>query len=132
MAIFREKEEQSIPNHEHKPTTVIGLGITAEGDITGDGDMVIEGKVKGKITTTGRVRVGREAEVHADINASDIHIAGQVRGNVNAKEKVDLSETGKLLGNIKSKTVSISSGALFNGSCSMGEENQTHQTNKTK
>lgn len=128
MAIFRE--EKTIQENENKPTTVIGHGIAAQGDIEGAGDIVIEGKIKGKITTSGQVRVGRAAEIHADIHASNIHIAGIVHGNVTAKETMELSETGKLWGSIKSKTVSIASGAVFNGSCQMGEEGSAPASKK--
>jgi len=116
MAIFRQ--EESIQTSETKPTTVIGRGISAQGDVEGAGDIVVEGKVKGKITTSGTVRIGREAEIHADIHASSVHIAGAIHGNVSSKEIVEL------WGNIKSKAVSIASGAIFNGSCQMGEENK--------
>ena len=128
MAIFRQ--EESIQTSETKPTTVIGRGISAQGDIEGAGDIVVEGKVKGKITTSGTVRIGREAEIHADIHASSVHIAGTIHGNVSSKEIVELSETGKLWGNIKSKAVNIASGAIFNGSCQMGEESQKENLKK--
>lgn len=128
MAMFRE-EKTATPSG-HPVTTVIGRGILAEGNIGGEGDLVVEGKIKGNISTNGSVRVGKDAEVHADIQASAVHISGSVHGNIQAASVVEITETGKVWGDIRTKTMSVVSGAFFQGSCAMGEGAAPHGTKK--
>ncbi len=128
MAIFRE-DKPSTETH-HAVTTIIGKGISAEGNIGGDGDLVIEGRLKGSIVTNGAVRVGKEAEIQADIKALEVHVAGSVKGNIFASSLIEISETGRVVGDIKTKTVDIAKGAFFHGSCDMGSETPSHVAKK--
>ena len=80
---------------------VIGPGIYINGDISGDENLVIEGKVDGKIRLDShQVEVGQSGRVNADITAKVIKIAGEVRGDITGTEKVIILRSGNVRGNI--------------------------------
>ena len=99
--------------------TVIGEGLTIEGDITGEEEVVINGVLRGRLTTTDAVTVGGSAVVGADISGASLSVAGQVTGDVTATERVDIQAGGKLVGDIKAARFTIADGASFKGNVDM-------------
>jgi cytoskeletal protein CcmA (bactofilin family) len=99
--------------------TVIGEGLTIEGELTGEDEVVVHGTVRGTLSTTDAVTVGAGAVVEADVAASSLSIAGQVTGNVTAQDRVDLQAGGRLVGDVKSARLTIADGASFKGSVDM-------------
>ncbi len=105
-------------------TAIIGQSIFIKGELTGNEDLTIEGKVEGKIELKDHhLIIGHGGNIKADLNARTITIIGEVHGNVTAKEKVELKEAGKLKGDIHSPRVAIADGAFFKGSIDMDREN---------
>lgn len=99
---------------------VIGPGIHINGDISGDENLLVEGKVEGKIRlASNHVEIGQSGQVKADITAKVIKIAGQVRGDLNGTEKVLISRTGNVHGNITAPRMTLEDGAIFKGSIDM-------------
>ena len=99
---------------------VIGPGIHINGDISGDENLVVEGKVEGKIRlNTNQVDVGQNGQVKADITAKIIRIAGKVRGDLTGMEKVVISSSGNVHGNIVAPRLTLEDGAIFKGSIDM-------------
>jgi len=99
--------------------TVIGAGLTIEGDISGEEEIVINGILRGRLTTTDAVTVGGSAVVGADITGESLSVAGQVTGDVTATERVDIQAGGKLVGDIKAARFTIADGASFKGNVDM-------------
>jgi cytoskeletal protein CcmA (bactofilin family) len=99
--------------------TVIGEGLTIEGELTGDDVVVVHGTVRGTLTTTDALSVSSSGAVEADLTASAVTIAGQVTGNVTAQERVDIQAGGRLVGDVKSARFTIADGASFKGSVDM-------------
>jgi cytoskeletal protein CcmA (bactofilin family) len=99
--------------------TVIGEGLTIEGELTGDDEIVVHGTVRGTLTTTDAVSVASGGVVEADLTASSVIIAGQVTGSVAAQERVDIQAGGRLVGDVKSARFTIADGASFKGSVDM-------------
>jgi cytoskeletal protein CcmA (bactofilin family) len=98
----------------------IGKSIHVKGELTGSEDLVIEGKVEGKITLNGcRVTVGRTGQVSAEIVAKIVVVSGQVTGNVRAEERVEVAATGSLVGDVHAPRVALIDGARFKGSIDM-------------
>jgi cytoskeletal protein CcmA (bactofilin family) len=93
--------------------------VRIQGELSGDEDVLIEGKVEGKISMTKTVRIGPTAMVTADVKAQVIIVAGKVVGNLTG-DRVEILASGTLEGNIRSPKVSISEGAQFKGSVDMG------------
>jgi len=99
---------------------VIGPGIQVNGDIVGDENLVIEGRVQGKIRLDAhQVEVGQSGKVKADITAKVIKVAGEVRGDLVGTEKVIILCSGNVHGNIVAPRMTLEDGAIFKGSIDM-------------
>jgi cytoskeletal protein CcmA (bactofilin family) len=98
---------------------VIGAKTTIRGEITGDEDVLIEGRIEGQVRITRDVRVGPTGVVKATIDAQSIVVSGEVMGDCSATHRVELQASGKLTGNIKAPKIVISEGAMFKGNSDM-------------
>jgi cytoskeletal protein CcmA (bactofilin family) len=99
---------------------MIGPSIVIKGEVTGEEDLLIQGKVEGKISLNGnQVTVGESGEVRADIFAKVIQINGKVIGDITANEKVIISKSGNVHGNVIAPRVLLEDGAMFKGSIDM-------------
>jgi cytoskeletal protein CcmA (bactofilin family) len=98
----------------------IGKSITIKGDVTGEEDLVIEGHVEGRIDLKSHhLTIGPNGEILAEISAKQVTIIGRVVGNVSAAERVEICDTGRLEGDLRSPRLLIQEGAVLNGSVSM-------------
>lgn len=98
----------------------IGKSLHVKGELSGNEDLVIEGTVEGKITLTGfSVTIGQTGRVAAEIHAKSVVVGGQVKGNINADERVEVSATGAMVGDVRSPRVVLADGAKFKGSVDM-------------
>jgi len=101
----------------------IGKSISIRGDLTGNEDMVIDGKVEGKVELpNNQLTVGADGSVKADIHAKSIVIVGHVIGNVSGLERVELQATGKLEGDVTSPKLIVAEGAHLNGGIQMNPQ----------
>jgi len=99
--------------------TVIGSTIVIDGEISGDEDLVIQGTVKGRIALKEHLTVEQSGTVEADIQTQTVQISGQVTGNIQASEKVELASGGRMVGDIKAPRILIADGAIFKGNVDM-------------
>ena len=99
--------------------TIIGQGLTIEGEITSDEEVVVGGTVRGRLSVDGPVTIDAGAVVEADIGASTLAIGGSVTGNVTAAERVDLLGGARLVGDVKAARLTIADGASFKGNVDM-------------
>ncbi len=103
-------------------TTVatIGKSIIIKGDLSGDEDLIIEGKVEGRVQLpNNEITVGTDGRITADIEAKAIIVVGQTAGNLNATQRVEVQSTGTVDGDINAPSLQIHEGATVNGSISM-------------
>ncbi len=100
-------------------STVIGAGITIEGEISTDEDVVVQGTVRGKLTARDGVVVEEGATVEADITSGALRIAGAVTGNIHSSDRVDLQPGARVIGNVKASRITIADGAQFKGNVDM-------------
>lgn len=99
---------------------MIGPSIEIKGSVTGDEDLVIEGTVEGTVELgSHQVTVGPSGKVNADIHAKVVTIDGEVSGDLNGGEKVVISKSGRVRGNIIAPRVLLEDGAIFKGSIDM-------------
>ena len=145
MAIFGKKEKESSPEPAHAPVpgdrreesarlevappapvrrevatgTTIGPTIRIKGEIIGDEDVTIEGRVEGILNLNRGLIVGKTGVVEADVRALNVIVHGRVVGNIIAEQKVEIYPSGRLEGNIKSPKISIHEGAHFKGNVDM-------------
>jgi cytoskeletal protein CcmA (bactofilin family) len=109
---------QSIPGRQlESEVTLLSQGSLIKGDLTFDQMTRLHGRVEGKVTgLAGSVIViGETASVHGEIVGDEIIIDGFVHGNVTATTKITLSESGRLLGNVKSPKFEVKFGGHFEG-----------------
>ncbi len=104
------------------PETVIGSSVEVEGNFVGQGDVIVEGSVKGSLKTKGNLKVGAGARIKAEVEAVNAFVAGEIKGNVKVKERLELTESAKIFGNVEAKVISVKPGAILNGKCQMVAE----------
>src|SRR6185295_7396478 len=100
-------------------STVIGAGITIDGEVTTDEDVVVQGTVRGKLSARDTVTVEQGAVVEADISGGPLSVAGSVTGNITSTDRVDLQSGAKVIGNVKATRITIADGAQFKGNVDM-------------
>jgi cytoskeletal protein CcmA (bactofilin family) len=98
---------------------VIGPKTTIKGEITGDEDIVVEGVVEGQIRVTRDLRVGPGGVVKATVEAQSVVVSGELVGDCQASQRVELQASGRLTGNIRAPRVVIAEGATFKGNSDM-------------
>ncbi len=99
---------------------MIGTSIAIKGEITGEEDLLVQGKVEGSIRLNGNeLSIGDSGQVSADINAASVRIEGTVTGDVTGTEKVVIAASGQVQGNIVAPRVTLEDGAQFKGSIDM-------------
>ena len=99
---------------------MIGPSIKIKGEVTGEEDLLIQGKVEGTITLKDQeLSVGESGRVTADISARVIKIEGEVTGDTAGSEKVVIARSGNVRGNIVAPRVTLEDGAIFKGSIDM-------------
>ncbi len=109
----------SIPHRapEAGSTATIGKAVRIVGQIYTKEDLNVDGDVEGTIESTdNKVTIGTTGRVQASVKAREVVIFGQVQGNVEAADKVDIRREAKLVGDITTARISIEDGALFKGS----------------
>lgn len=106
-------------------------GTSIIGNVETKNDIRIDGIVKGKVTTTGRLVVGSSGKVEGDIECITIDVIGTVIGNISAKELVSLKSPAVVTGDIITPALSVEPGVIFNGSCKMGKLNYTNSSTAT-
>ena len=104
-------EAVSAGTHSH-----ISKGLCFVGEFSGSDPLFIDGKIEGRVNLPGgRVTVGHNGRVEADIQAREIVVLGKVRGNLSAADRVDIRANGAVSGDIVAPSVSIEDGAFFKG-----------------
>jgi cytoskeletal protein CcmA (bactofilin family) len=94
--------------------TRIGQNISIEGDIRGEGDLVIEGSVKGSVELEKyHLTVGPRGHVEAEIHAGSVTVSGRLNGNIFALDKVAITKDADFNGEIKAKRISVEDGAYL-------------------
>ena len=113
-----------------KTLTVIAEGVTIEGKINSPGSTRIDGTVKGDIISDKEVIIGKEAKVNANVKTRNAIIAGSFHGEMNATGEVEISATGKFVGNLvqKEALLTIAKGGLFKGESIISTESSTPRT----
>ncbi|MBZ0199836.1 MAG: polymer-forming cytoskeletal protein [Ignavibacteriaceae bacterium] len=100
--------------------TIISAGVSIEGKLNSNGNVRIDGDVRGDVVATGNVTVGENGEVNGELRASVVTIGGRVNGTIHAKEKLVLESKATLKGDLVTKILVIEAGANFEGNSSMG------------
>lgn len=101
-------------------TATIGPSITVKGEVSGDEDLVIQGRVEGGIhLAKHNVTIGSSGRVEADVRGRTVIVEGEVVGDLEAAEQIILRHSAVVEGNIKAPRVALEDGAVFRGGIEM-------------
>jgi cytoskeletal protein CcmA (bactofilin family) len=127
----------SEPPRRSTTNATIGPSIFIKGDLSGEEDLVIEGRVEGKVDLKqNNVTIGKNGRVRADVFGKVVIIEGEVDGNVFAREQAILRQAGAIRGNITAPRVMLEDGSRFKGSIDMeapkevGGSSPRHESNR--
>lgn len=112
------KENQPAIN---ETDTIIGPSVKVEGDFITEGNIIVEGMICGTIKTTKNLKVGPDSKIFANIGADNALVAGEIQGNITIKNKLELTSSARIYGDIKTNILSVAGGALINGKCTMND-----------
>ena len=116
-----------------RSVATIGPSIAIRGDVTGEEDLLIEGRIEGKVLLQkNHVTVGKNGRVKADVFARSVSVEGEVEGEVIAQEEVSVRPSGKVRGNIQAPSVTLDSGCRFQGSIDMDKARPQQQVKESK
>ena len=99
--------------------TLVGPSARFVGEITGDEDVSVQGRVEGNIDVTRRVTVAPSGEVEGDVHGRFVVIGGRVRGQIRADERAELLASAAVQGDVQAPKVVIAEGAQLQGSVAM-------------
>ena len=116
----KNNESMKRTENNNSVVNIIGQGTSILGDINSNGDIRIDGTLKGSIKTEGKVVLGKEGVVEGDVVCQNADISGTIKAKITVSNLLSLKETAKLNGDIVTNKLSIEPGAEFTGSCSMG------------
>jgi cytoskeletal protein CcmA (bactofilin family) len=98
----------------------IGKSLSIKGDLTGDEDAVIDGRVEGRIDFKNHhLTIGPNGDVSGEVAAKQVTIVGRVKGNVSATERVEVTDTGRLQGDVTAPKLLVHEGGQLNGNVAM-------------
>src|SRR5215213_3750664 len=118
--MFNSKSKSE--SHEENVTasaSMIGAGTTLKGDITSNGDLRIDGTLRGNIVGSARVIIGANGVVEGDISGQQADIMGKVSGSIKVKDLLQLKNGSVVDGNISAAKLQVEPAATFNGQCHM-------------
>lgn len=107
-----------------KIETIIGKETTFSGKLESGGSIRIDGSFEGDVTAQSEVFIGEHANVKASIKCNNVILAGQVEGDINTEEKLDIRSTGVLIGDAQVGSLVVEDGAVFTGTCKMSLGNK--------
>jgi cytoskeletal protein CcmA (bactofilin family) len=116
MARFKDL---SVPATSFEITGVIERGCEFEGKLCFHGTVRINGAFRGKIYTPDTLIIGEEAQVRADVEAGVVIVSGELVGNVQATQRVEIRKPAIFRGDIQTPSLSVDEGVIFEGSSKM-------------
>jgi cytoskeletal protein CcmA (bactofilin family) len=108
--------ETGLPRKE----SLIAADITIEGKVEGGGSVRIAGKFKGDVNVQGDLTIEAGAKLTGGVRADKVTIAGELEGNVEQASRVDLLQTGVVIGDLKAGSLTVATGARMRGQAEFG------------
>jgi cytoskeletal protein CcmA (bactofilin family) len=147
MALWKNKGEGEMAEQKPEPTRVpsyappagpsgsgerrhpggiemanIGKSISIKGDVVGEEDTILEGRVEGRVSLRNHhLTIGPNGDVQGEVSAKQVTIVGKVSGNVVASERIEVRETGRIQGDLIAPRLTVAEGAIINGAITMKE-----------
>jgi cytoskeletal protein CcmA (bactofilin family) len=116
------KREEQNTGKSGNLNTIVGKGSSLEGTLKVEQSLRVDGKIKGQVSTTDSLVIGKEGEIDGEIITKNAIIGGRVRAKLSATGKVVLEGNAVFVGELKTSRLVIDDGAVFEGRCSMQKE----------
>ena len=113
-----QKKEAVAPVSGQALNTIIGRGTLVEGTMRVENSVRIDGIFKGELSCSGALTISQSGEVYAQLEGQEVYVNGVVRGTIRA-ERVRLDSQARFIGDVYTKSLAVSEGAVFHGSCCM-------------
>jgi cytoskeletal protein CcmA (bactofilin family) len=110
------RADTALPRKE----SVIAADITIEGKIEGGGSVRLSGKFKGDVNVQGDLTIDAGAKLTGGVRADKVTIAGELEGKVEQATRVDLQQTGVVIGDLKTGSLTVAAGARMRGQAEFG------------
>lgn len=124
MAKYNEVDNTTI--------NLISNGTDITGDIVSNGDIRIDGTLKGSLNTKGKVVIGATGKINGEVICKNSEVSGIVEGKITVGQLLNLKASSKILGDIATSKLSIEPGAKFSGNCKMSDNDYNGGTSATK
>ena len=102
--------------------TTLGPDAVFKGELTFDKGLRLHGRLEGKINTAGRLHVAKEAKMSADVDAGAIIVEGDVKGNLTAADRIEMKQSARYEGDLRTTKLVVDEGAVFSGNVTVGPE----------
>jgi cytoskeletal protein CcmA (bactofilin family) len=114
-----------------KLDTLIGPNTTLEGSIKTEGSLTVEGQIRGKVEAKGEVLVGGAGKVEADIFADAVMVAGEIVGEIVARRRLEITNTGSVIGDVRAASITVKEGGKVDGSFKMKVDSSVRRIGET-
>jgi len=118
MAKYNETDNTTI--------NLISNGTDITGDIKSNGDIRIDGSLKGNLNTKGKVVIGPTGKVNGEVICKNSEVSGIIEGKITVGQLLNLKASSKILGDIATSKLSIEPGAIFSGNCKMSDNDNNN------
>jgi cytoskeletal protein CcmA (bactofilin family) len=130
--------DSNYPTTTSGGTARLGASLHIKGEITGNEDLQIDGSVEGLVSLEDRkLTIGASARVTADIIAREVAVYGNVKGNLRARDRIEIKKDGSVVGDLTTARIMIEDGAYFKGSIEIdksgdGSESESKSYNRVR
>jgi len=121
MNMSKGKENTKAKNAS-KQTTYLGKNLKINGNISGEGSLIILGQFEGEFNIQGQLKIAQGAVIKGNVKATGVSINGIVNGSVEASERILLDTTASMKGRLVTPKISIQDGAVFDGELQMSRK----------
>lgn len=109
-------QEVAVPNESRSESSHLGKSFRFKGELSGTEDIFIDGQVEGSIHLSSQVvTIGPNGNVNAEIQAREMIVHGKLKGNAQAQDRIEVTRTGSVQGDMSMARISIQDGAFFQG-----------------
>lgn len=124
MAFFSSNKKDDKPQIQESVLSIIAAGMQIQGDLVIDGDIRIEGIIKGNVYCKSRLVIGPQGKVVGKVDTENATVSGTIDGILIVRDTLQLTETADIHGDIITDKMIVQAGAVFSGNCTMGQEAQ--------
>jgi cytoskeletal protein CcmA (bactofilin family) len=116
---------------ENNVDTIIGVNVSIKGNLFNKGSIQVNGIVEGEVKSEENVIVGENAHIKGPVIAKKVEVSGEIKGTVEALEKLEINPTGRIIGDINVRSLIIKEGAVFVGKSIMSAKGASEATVET-